>query len=518
MTRIAHILLAIALLAAPALAEKRVAFVVGNSNYEHSAPLRNPVRDANLVSATLTDLGFDVRKHLNLTRRDIGAEFIAFLRETEGADVTLFYFAGHGMQFEDRNYLLGTDAKLESEFDVDAQSVNLDLIVAQLQRHSRAALVFVDACRDNPLASAFYRKTQTDTRAVATRGLAPVRQAHDGAMIVFSASPGQVAYDGSGEASPFATALADHLPTENMEVLSVMKRIIRDVKAATADLQTPMVTNDLTTEIYLNEAAAPVAVAPATGSGERAMFDAVRSVGTVEAWDLFLQRHPDGQFADLARLERARLAAVAAVEAAKPAPEPEPLPVPEPVPVAAAPAEAEEDASGIEIAAAVAPARRVVPEARPLEGDALAPLRAKLLAEGFEGGEGLSGLRSALSAFQKSKGLAPSGILTAATVEQLGLPDLNPETLSKVAISDTRARRYSVETLTAAAADPRIVDAAKVLRAYPIVWGTYDNRVYVAVETFGIGGYDAAKRLASLSGGKLADLETAKLRTSSSSA
>lgn len=277
-----------------AAAERRVAFLVGNQDYAHAPALDNPIRDVALIAETLGDLGFEVSRHENLPRDQIGRELVAFLRETEDADVTLFYFAGHGMQFEGQNYLVGTDARLETEFDVESEALNLDKVVAQLEARSRAALVFIDACRDNPLASNFYRRNFSETRAIATRGLAPVTSKFDGAMMVFSASPGQVAYDGDGEVSPFAAAVARHLPTANMEVLSVMKRVIRDVKAETADQQTPMVTNDLTAEIYLNLGDGREGDAIALQQ-EEALFEAATEIGTVEAWDDFLNRYKSGK-------------------------------------------------------------------------------------------------------------------------------------------------------------------------------------------------------------------------------
>jgi peptidoglycan hydrolase-like protein with peptidoglycan-binding domain len=232
-------------------AETRAAFIVGNSDYQNAPSLENPVNDAKLVAETLTGLGFKVSSHLDLTRREMTSALTEFLKENEEADVTLFYFAGHGMQFEGKNYLIGTDASLKSEFDVESETLELARVVNMIERRSKAALIFIDACRDNPLADQFYRENFSETRALQTRGLAPVKTSSDGAMLVFSAAPGQVAYDGVGENSPFAKSLAKHLPSENIEVLSLMKRIIRDVKVETGDRQVPMVTNDLTTEIYL---------------------------------------------------------------------------------------------------------------------------------------------------------------------------------------------------------------------------------------------------------------------------
>ncbi|HSG70880.1 MAG TPA: caspase family protein, partial [Planctomycetaceae bacterium] len=210
-------------------ADTRAAFVVGNSAYENAPALSNPARDARLVADTLRQLGFTVTRHEDLTRDGFAVALEDFLRTNRDADVTFFYFAGHGMQFDGKNYLVGTDAELRSELDIDSETIELDKVVDLLERNSNAALVFVDACRDNPLATDFYRRNFSETRALETRGLARVRSAIDGSMLVFAAAPGQVAYDGDELNSPFAAALARHLPTEGTEILSLTKRIIGDV-------------------------------------------------------------------------------------------------------------------------------------------------------------------------------------------------------------------------------------------------------------------------------------------------
>ena len=183
-------------------AETRVAFVVGNSNYDHASLLANPVSDAALVAKTLSGIGFDVTSHTNLTRQGFANAFAAFLRDTRDADVTVFYFAGHGMQFDGENYLIGIDAELATEFDIEGETISLKRIVETLQRNSKAALVFVDACRDNPLSASFYRRNYSETRALTTRGLARVNTPLDGSMLLFAAAPGQVAFDGGGVDAP----------------------------------------------------------------------------------------------------------------------------------------------------------------------------------------------------------------------------------------------------------------------------------------------------------------------------
>lgn len=299
-------------------ADTRAAFVVGNSGYLNAPRLANPVRDARLLARTLEDLEFDVALHEDLTRDGFSAALGDFLRANRDADVTLVYFAGHGMQFKGRNYLVATDAALRSELDIDSETIALDMVVELVERNSKAALFFIDACRDNPLATDFYRRNFSETRALETRGLARYRARSDGSMLVFAAAPGQVAYDGAGLNSPFATALARHLPTENKEVLSLTKRIIRDVRDATDGRQSPIVTNDLTTEVFLREAALrPETTGPVAPESSRSelprvsdetlaflseaeAFETAKADGTPLAWAIYFHAFPRGQFTNTA--------------------------------------------------------------------------------------------------------------------------------------------------------------------------------------------------------------------------
>ncbi len=237
----------------------RAAFVVGNSNYDNAPSLSNPIRDSRLVAETLERLGFDVTRHEDLTRDVFAEELEKFLQLD--ADVSFFYFAGHGMQFDGQNYLVGTDANLRTELDIDSETIALAKVVDLIERKSNAALVFVDACRGNPIATNFYRRNFSETRALETRGLARMQPRTGGSMLVFAAAPGQLAYDGEGPNSPFAQALAKHLPTEGVEILSLTKRIRGDVFEATHGRQSPIVTNDLTREIFLASPSDPQKVA-----------------------------------------------------------------------------------------------------------------------------------------------------------------------------------------------------------------------------------------------------------------
>ena len=112
-----------------ALAETRSAFLVGNGAYKHAGDLQNPSADVRLIGQVLEGLDFNVDLHEDLTRAEIGQKLSQFLDSNSEADVTFVYLAGHGMQFEGRNYFLGTDAKLESEFDILSETTPIDTVI-----------------------------------------------------------------------------------------------------------------------------------------------------------------------------------------------------------------------------------------------------------------------------------------------------------------------------------------------------------------------------------------------------
>lgn len=474
---------------AQAQTQDRVAFLVGNSAYEHAAPLRNPVRDVKLIGDTLGKLGFKISMHQDLSRNQIGGELAKFLRENKGADVTLFYFAGHGMQYENQNYLVGVDAKLETEFDIDSEALDLSRVVQQLEKSSKASLVFVDACRDNPLADQFYKTNFSETRALMTRGLAPLSSSYNGAMITFSAAPGQVAYDGD-EYSPFAQSLAKHLPSENVEVLSLMKRVIRDVKLSSNNKQTPLVSNDLTTEIYL-KLGSDGAGSAISYKKEEAMFEAAQSIQSPRAWDLYFNRFPEGFFKEMALLERERLQVANLAQA-----------------------------SGVDIKEAdttkpLKISREVAKQAEQSLG--LTKEDAKLVqsalnergynAGAVDGAIG-NGTRKAIADFQLAVKLPSTGVVTAATAAALDIKLEKSENSNIALISSKNARSYDPEQIALIEDDPRLIKAAKALQGKDYVYGFHNGHLYLAVQLWRLMQLDEANKMAESTGGYLASLNS----------
>ena len=255
--------------ASPDATPRRVALVLGNAAYENVPPLGNPVRDARSIGAELEKLGFEVVSGFDLTKLQTQETIARFARQVRGADIALFFYAGHGMQVSGSNYLLPVDARLEDETSLDFEAVQVNFILRQMSRDTGVRLVFLDACRDNPLANAFGKSSGLSD---VSSGLAEIQVESDGegTLVAFATSPNEVAYDGAGDHSPFSSALLAHLGEANLPLTAAMTRVTGDVVKATGGLQRPWVNLSLTDDVILNQVAPPqppadTTVAAATG-------------------------------------------------------------------------------------------------------------------------------------------------------------------------------------------------------------------------------------------------------------
>ena len=185
-------------------AAKRVALVIGNSAYEHAPVLKNPKNDAEAMSAVLTKLGFEVVTGIDLTHVAFARTVGQFRKKLKGAKVGLFFYAGHGLQVYGQNYLAPVDAELKYEDALEFEAVTLKAILRLMEREARTNIVFLDSCRDNPLARNLARGMGTRSAAIG-RGMARV-ETGIGTMIAFATQPGNVALDGDSDNSPFTRA------------------------------------------------------------------------------------------------------------------------------------------------------------------------------------------------------------------------------------------------------------------------------------------------------------------------
>jgi uncharacterized caspase-like protein len=232
---------------ADARAERRVALVVGNATYNAtSMSLTNPRNDAEDISAVLKELDFQVVIATNVTKRDMQVKLQEFARLAIDADAALFFYAGHAMQYQGRNYLMPVDAELEDEISVRYQTVSLDEVRAALDRASGVKIMILDASRNNPLADRL-QKPVVPTR----RGLARIDKTQ-GMVVALATAPDEVAQDGRGRNSPFTAALLKRIQEPGLEIAVMFRRVATDVEAQTGGRQWPEIYIDLKSEYYLN--------------------------------------------------------------------------------------------------------------------------------------------------------------------------------------------------------------------------------------------------------------------------
>jgi uncharacterized caspase-like protein len=242
---------------AAAAAQKRVALVVGNSAYAHATPLANPVNDAGDIGAALNEAGFEVILGLDLDKRGFDLKVRDFSRALAAADTGVLFYAGHGLQVAGRNHLIPIDAQLLSERDLDFEAVSLDLVLKQMEldREARTNIVFLDACRDNPLARNLARSMGTRSTSIG-RGLAQV-ETGVGTFIAYSTQPGNVALDGAGRNSPFAAALIRAVREPGRNLNALMIEVRKEVLGATNGRQIPWDHSSLTGDFYFHRVSLP---------------------------------------------------------------------------------------------------------------------------------------------------------------------------------------------------------------------------------------------------------------------
>jgi hypothetical protein len=229
----------------------RVALVIGNSKYVNVNVLANAANDARVMAQALRDIGFAVTDGFDLPRDGMERQIREFLRKSETARVRLFYYAGHGLQVDGRNYLVPVNTKLESASDLSFETIGLDTILESLDSTSRTNIIILDACRNNPFAQTLASRYGAGRSVTVAPGLAGYASLGAGMLIAFSTAPGAVALDGSGANSPFTEALARHLRTPGLEVRQMLTRVRADVASGTSGKQIPWDNSALLGDVYL---------------------------------------------------------------------------------------------------------------------------------------------------------------------------------------------------------------------------------------------------------------------------
>ena len=287
---------------------KRVALVIGNGAYLHTSTLRNPANDATAMAVELQKLGFEVLSGMDMDGENTRTLIAEFARKLQGADVALFYYAGHGLQVGGGNYLVPVDATLKDEVDLQFQTIKLDFILRIMERDDRTSIVLLDACRDNPLARRLARSFSSTRSGTVADGLARM-DSGVGTYIGFSTEPGNVALDGDGENSPFTTALVRNISKPNSDIESIMRIVRQEVVDATKGAQVPWGNSSLIgAGFYFNPVADAASTKgletpakPAAADIELAFWKAISSSQDVKLFQEYLDRFPKGAFAPIAQ-------------------------------------------------------------------------------------------------------------------------------------------------------------------------------------------------------------------------
>lgn len=294
-----------------AVTEERLALVIGNAAYR-TDPLDNPINDARLIADSLRRTGFNVTLRENLDRPGLLGALREFGNRLNENTIAVLYYAGHGLQLRDRNYLIPVDAEIRSEDEIPISGIDLSFILGRMSAaRSRINIVILDACRNNPFAG----KT-----VAAPRGLAQM-DAPVGTLLAFATAPGKLAADsgaGSSANSLYAFYLAKHLLTPGLPVESVFKRVREGVVKDTQQQQVPWESSSLQGEFAFVPGVAAVASETAPdqeAAGELAFWNSIQASNRADEYRAYLRQYPNGRFAALAQTRVAALGAPAATVA-----------------------------------------------------------------------------------------------------------------------------------------------------------------------------------------------------------
>jgi hypothetical protein len=272
-------------------AGNRVALVIGNAAYRHAAVLANPANDAADMAAVAEKLGFTVIRGLDLDKAGMDRTIRQFAEALRGASMGMFFYAGHGLQVSGRNYLVPIDAELKTAEALDFEMTGLDVVQRIMETASETNVLFVDACRDNPLSRNLARAMGTRS-AVIGNGLT-AQEAGAGTLISFSTQPGNVAMDGTGSRnSPYAAALVKHITTAGKDLPALLVQVRRDVMATTGKRQIPWEHSALTAEVMLAQQASVQTSANAAPKIDALKADVAKKNESDEADDISSDAEP----------------------------------------------------------------------------------------------------------------------------------------------------------------------------------------------------------------------------------
>ena len=271
---------------------RRIALVIGNGNYQQSElpKLANPSHDAEDIAKALRSFGFEVLERKNLTLEAMNRAISEFGSKIGGSEAALFYYAGHGIQVKNQNYLIPVNAKIESEASVPYQGVNLNQILDEMDNgKSGANIVLLDACRNNPISGKF--------RSGATRGLASPGISPKGTVIVYATDPGNVAADGNGRNGLFTAGLLTAFKGKDLSLDGILSVASAAVEDASGNTQTPYVNGPKTLQKNFHFR---VTLDPGRGEIERTFWNSIERSAEAADFEAYLQKYPNGSYAVLA--------------------------------------------------------------------------------------------------------------------------------------------------------------------------------------------------------------------------
>jgi len=306
---------------------KRVALVIGNSDYVHAVTLPNPANDARLIASTLRNAGFEVIEGVDQDNAGMHSLISRFTEQAYDADLAIIFYAGHGMQVDGKNYLIPVDADLTSPAYLKTRTIQIDDFMAALPPDPAIGVIILDACRDNPLARTLAASLPKSRSTSLGTGLAPVEARSDGVgtgglLIAYATDPGAIAFDGDGTDSPYSTALARHLTEPGVEIQSALTRVRGEVTETTQGRQRPWHNASLGREVFLGKPAAaavpaanpvadasnaaatstPVASDSPSWEVEQRLWDEAVKHNSGPFYQAYLDQFPNGRFATVARL------------------------------------------------------------------------------------------------------------------------------------------------------------------------------------------------------------------------
>jgi hypothetical protein len=293
----------------PSFGDKRLALVIGNSAYTHAPKLQNPANDAADMAAVLRRIGFEVVHGVNLDFSGMRDVIRTFSLQMAGSNVALLFYAGHAVQIDGKNYLAPIDVQLDTIADIDLRTINLDVVLRTMEAEQRTNIVFLDACRDNPMARDLARRLGTRSLQD-TRGLAQVA-APVGTLIAYATQPGNVAFDGAGRNSPFTSALLNTIEQPGLPLGEVMIAVRNDVLRSTNGKQVPWDHSSLTGQFFFVPASGSL-TAGQPANLDIAFWNSIRGTRNPQLYEAYLRRYPDGAFAEIARIELSSVRSAAA--------------------------------------------------------------------------------------------------------------------------------------------------------------------------------------------------------------